>query len=51
MLSGLSYASEIVTIGLGTAGVALLSTVITTCTVIAMEGVALGTGGVSFYSM
>jgi hypothetical protein len=44
VLTGLSYGCEAATIGLGTAGVALLTTVIATPVVIAMEGVALGTG-------
>jgi hypothetical protein len=47
VLTGLSYACEVATIDLGTTGVALLSTVIATPVVIAMEGVALGTGGIS----
>jgi hypothetical protein len=47
VLTGLSYGCEVATIGLGTAGVALLTTVIATPVVIAMEGVALGTGGIS----
>jgi hypothetical protein len=44
VLTGLSYGCEVATIGLGTAGVALLTTVVATPVVIAMEGVALGTG-------
>jgi hypothetical protein len=44
VLTGLSYGCEAATIGLGTAGVALLTTVIATPVVIAMEAVALGTG-------
>jgi hypothetical protein len=47
VLSGLSFGSETVTIALGTAGVALESTVIATPVVTAMEGVALGAGWVS----
>ena len=47
VLTGLSYGCEAATIGLGTAGVALLTTVIATPVVIAMEGAALGTGAVS----
>ena len=47
ILTGLSYGCEAATIGLGTAGVALLTTVVATPVVIAMEGVALGTGTVS----
>lgn len=47
MLSGLSYGSETAAIALGTAGEALLATVIATPAVIAMEGVALGKGGLS----
>jgi hypothetical protein len=47
VLTGLSYGCEVATIGLGTAGVALLTTVIATPVVIAMEGVVLGTGGIS----
>jgi hypothetical protein len=47
VLTGLSYGCEAATIGLGTAGVALLTTVIATPVVIAMEGVALGTGAIS----
>jgi hypothetical protein len=45
--TGLSYGCEAATIGLGTGGVALLTTVIATPVVIAMEGVALGTGVIS----
>jgi hypothetical protein len=41
--TGLSYGCEAATVGLGTAGVALLTTVIATPIVIAREGVALGT--------
>jgi hypothetical protein len=44
VLMGLSYGSEAATTGLGTAGVALLTTVIATPVVKAMAGVALGTG-------
>jgi hypothetical protein len=44
---GLSYGCEVATIGLGTAGVALLTTVIATPVVIAMEGVVLGTEAIS----
>jgi hypothetical protein len=44
---GLSYGCKAATIGLGTAGVALLTTVIATPVVIAMEGVALGTAAIS----
>jgi hypothetical protein len=47
VLTGLSYGCEVATIGLGTAGVALLTTVIAIPVVIAMEGVALRTGGIS----
>lgn len=47
MLTGLSSVSDIATISLGTAGVAILSTTIATPVVIAMEGVALRTGGMS----
>jgi hypothetical protein len=47
VLTGLSYGCEAATIGLGTAGVALLTTVIATPVVIAMEAVALGTGATS----
>jgi hypothetical protein len=47
VLTGLSYGCEAATIGLGTAGVALLTTVIATPVVIAMEGAALGTGAIS----
>jgi hypothetical protein len=47
VLTGLSYRCEAATIGLGTAGVTLLTTVIATPVVIAMEGVALRTGGIS----
>jgi hypothetical protein len=47
VLTGLSYGCEVATIGLGAAGVALLTTVVATTVVIAMEGVALGTGAIS----
>jgi hypothetical protein len=47
VLTGLSYGCEVATIDLGTAGVALLTTVVATPVVIAMDGVALGTGGIS----
>jgi hypothetical protein len=47
VLTGISYGCEAATIGLGTAGVALLTRVIATPVVIAMEGVALGTGAIS----
>jgi hypothetical protein len=47
VLTGLSYGREAATIGMGTAGVAVLTTVIATPVVIAMEGVALGTGAIS----
>jgi hypothetical protein len=47
VLTGLSYGCETATIGLVTAGVALLTTVIATPVVIVMEGVALGTGAIS----
>jgi hypothetical protein len=45
--TGLSYGCDAATIGLGTAGVALLTTVIATPVVIAMAGVTLGTGAIS----
>lgn len=48
VLTQLSYASEVAKVSLGTAGVALPSTVIATPLIIAMEGVALGTGRKSF---
>jgi hypothetical protein len=44
---GLFYGCEATTIGLGTAGVALLTTVIATPVVTGMEGVVLGTGAIS----
>jgi hypothetical protein len=47
VLTRLSYGCEAAKIGLGTAGVALLTTVIATPVVIAMEAVALGTGATS----
>ena len=47
VFSGVSYSLEIGAIGLGTAGITLLSTVIATPIVIGMEGVALGLGGLS----
>jgi hypothetical protein len=47
VLTGLSYGCEAATIGLGTVGVALLTTVIATPVVIAMEAVALGSGATS----
>ena len=47
ILSGVSYANEIAAVGLGVAGVSLLSTVIATPIVIVMEAVALGAGGLS----
>jgi hypothetical protein len=47
ILTGLSYGCEAAAIGLGMAGVALLTTVITAPVVIAMEAVALRTGATS----
>ena len=47
ILSGLTYAFEFASVGLGITGVTLLTTVIATPVVIAMEGVALGVGGLS----
>jgi hypothetical protein len=47
VLTGLSYACEAATIGLGTAGVALLATVIATPVVTGMKGVTVGTGAIS----
>jgi hypothetical protein len=47
VMSGISYGLEIATVGLGTAGVALLTTVIATPVVRAMEGAALSAGGLS----
>ena len=47
ILSGLTYAFEFTSVGLGVAGVTLLTTVVATPVVIAMEGIALGVGGLS----
>ena len=47
ILSGVSYANELAAVGLGVAGVSLLSTVVATPIVIVMEAVALGAGGLS----
>jgi hypothetical protein len=47
VMSGIAYGLEVATVGLGTAGVALLTTVVATPVVIAMEGVALSAGGLS----
>lgn len=47
IISGFAYTLEFASVGLGTAGIALLTTVIATPVVIAMEGVALGAGGLS----
>jgi hypothetical protein len=47
ILSGISYGLEVATVGLGTAGVALLTTIIATPVVIAMEGAALSAGRLS----
>ena len=47
ILSGVCYVLEIASVGLGTAGITLLSTVIATPVVMVMEGVALCAGGLS----
>ena len=47
IISGCCYLFEITSVGLGTAGIALLSTIIATPVVMAMEGVAIGAGGLS----
>jgi hypothetical protein len=47
IISGFTYALEFASVGLGVAGVTLLTTVIATPIVIAMEGIALGAGGLS----
>ena len=50
IMAGIAYALDLAAVGLGTAGVALLTTVIATPIVIAMEGVALSAGGLSVAS-
>lgn len=47
ILTGISYGLEVIAVGLGASGVALLTTVIAAPLVVAMEGVAIGTGGLS----
>ena len=47
VVSGICYVFEIAAVGLGTAGIALLTTVIAAPIVVAMEGIALSTGGLS----
>ena len=49
-MAGIAYALDLAAVGLGTAGVALLTTVIATPIVIAMEGAALSAGGFSVAS-
>lgn len=48
ILSGLCYTFELASAGTGIAGVTLLTTVLATPVVIAMEGVAFGVGGLGF---
>ena len=50
IMAGIAYALDLAAVGLGTAGVALLTTVIATPIVIAMEGAALSAGGFSVAS-
>ena len=50
VISGLAYGLDLVAVGLGTAGVALLTTIIATPIVMAMEGAAISAGGLSVAS-
>ena len=49
-MSGIAYGLDFVAVGLGTAGVALLTTIIATPIVMVMEGAALSAGGLSVAS-
>jgi hypothetical protein len=49
-MSGIAYGLELAAVGLGTADVALLSTVIASPIVMAMEGAAISAGGLSVAS-
>ena len=47
VMSGFAYGFDIGAVGLGTAGIVLLTTIVATPIVMAMEGVALAAGGLS----
>ena len=49
-MSGIACSLDLVAVGLGTAGVALLTTIIATPIVMAMEGAAISAGGLSVAS-
>ena len=49
-MSGLAYGLDLVAVGLGTAGVALLTTIIATPIVMGMEGAVISAGGLSVAS-
>ena len=50
VVTGFAYGLEAISVGIGVAGITLLTTVVAAPVVVAMEGVAIGTAAISIFS-